>query len=100
MIPAARQLVLRPILKLFFGRGEDVLLGEQAMLEAYQLRKRFHGNDLTHPEVLKCFLPLIRAHLRKPDRQRQVLQGTLYSALCLFCPDIGSGHQYAGACGR
>jgi ABC-type transporter Mla subunit MlaD len=48
-------------------------LGEEAMWEAYQLRKKFYDNSATHVEVLKCLLPLVRAYNRQGEKHEQVI---------------------------
>lgn len=52
---------------------DDGLLGEEAMWEAYQLRKKFYDNSATHVEVLKCLLPLVRAYNRQGEKHEQVI---------------------------
>ncbi|ELR16591.1 tetratricopeptide repeat domain containing protein [Acanthamoeba castellanii str. Neff] len=52
---------------------DDGLLGEEAMWEAYQLRKKFYDNSATHVEVLKCLLPLVRAYNRQGEKHEQAI---------------------------
>jgi hypothetical protein len=53
--------------------GSDGLLGEDALWEAYQLRRKFYGNSTTHVEVLKCLLPLVRAYNQQGEKHQQVI---------------------------
>jgi len=46
--------------------------GEEALWEAYTLRKKFYGNDVTNIQVLKCLLPLVRAYNRNEGKHEQV----------------------------
>jgi len=47
--------------------------GEEALWEAYTLRKKFYGNDVTNIQVLKCLLPLVRAYNRNEGKHEQVI---------------------------